>query len=52
VLGRRREDRPEREAELELRAAAVTILRPQDGREPALPDQVTLTMIELAEPNP
>jgi Transposase DDE domain len=58
VLGRRRltirerEDRPEREAQLELRAGSVTILRPQDAREPGLPQQVTLTLIELTEPNP
>jgi len=58
VLGRRRlvirerEDRPEREAELELRAGSVTILRPQDGGDRTLPDSVTLTLIELSEPNP
>lgn len=58
VLGRRcltireREDRPEREAELELRAGSVTILRPQDAGEPGLPDKVTLTLIEITEPNP
>lgn len=49
---REREDRPERETELELRAGSVTILRPQDAREPGLPDKVTLTLIELTEPNP
>ena len=56
MLGRRhltireREDRPQREAELELRAGTVTILRPQDCRE--LPRQVTLTLIELSESDP
>jgi hypothetical protein len=56
VLGRRhltireREDRPQREAELELRAGPVTILRPQDCRD--LPKQLTLTLIELSEPAP
>ncbi len=58
VLGRRRltirerEDRPERDAELELRAGSVTILRPQDAREPGLPDKVTLTLIDITEPDP
>jgi DDE family transposase len=49
---RAREDRPEREAVLELRAGTVTILRPQEARDPGLPDKVTLTLIELSEPNP
>lgn len=49
---RERETRPEREATLELRAGSVTILRPQEAREPGLPEQVTLTLIELSEPNP
>jgi Transposase DDE domain len=58
VLGRRRltirerEERPERDAELELRAGSVTILRPQDAREPGLPDKVTLTLIEITEVDP
>ena len=58
VLGRRRltirerEDRPEREAKLELRAGSVTILRPQDAREPGLPDEVKLTLIEVTEVDP
>jgi Transposase DDE domain len=58
VLGRRRltirerEARPERDAELELRAGSVTILRPQDAREPGLPDKVTLTLIEITEVDP
>ena len=56
VLGRRhltireREDRPQREADLELRAGSVTILRPQECRD--LPKQLTLTLIELSEPAP
>jgi DDE family transposase len=49
---REREERPEREAFLELRAGTVTILRPQETRDPGLPDKVTLTLIELSEPNP
>ena len=49
---RARQDRPEREAELELRAGSVTLLRPRGTREPGLPKQVTLTLIELSEPNP
>lgn len=49
---RERQDRPEREAELELRAGSVTILRPLDARDPNLPEKVTLTLIELTEPNP
>jgi Transposase DDE domain len=49
---REREERPEREAVLELRAGTVTILRPQETSDPGLPDRVTLTLIELSEPNP
>jgi hypothetical protein len=49
---REREKRPEREAALELRAGTVTVLRPQETRDPGLPDQLTLTLIELSEPNP
>jgi Transposase DDE domain len=52
VTIREREGRPEREAELELRAGSVTILRPVDAREPGLPGKVTLTLIELTELNP
>jgi hypothetical protein len=51
-LIREREHRPEREAELELRAGLVSILPPQDAREPAMPDRVRLTFIELSEPHP
>ena len=49
---REREDRPEREAKLELRFGSVTIARPEDARDPELPAQVTLTLIELIEPDP
>jgi hypothetical protein len=49
---RARQDRPEREAELELRAGSVTLLRPRGTGEPGLPKQVTLTLIALSEPNP
>jgi hypothetical protein len=49
---RERKDRPEREAVLELRAGTVTILRPQEARDPSLPDKVMLTLIELSEPSP
>jgi hypothetical protein len=49
---RERENRPEREAKVELRFGSVTILRPQDTREPELPDQVTLSLIELIERDP
>ena len=49
---RERKDRPEREAELELRAGSVTLLRPRGTCDPGLPKQVTLTLIELSEPNP
>jgi hypothetical protein len=47
---REREDRPQREADLDLRAGTVTILRPQECRD--LPTQLTLTLIELSEPAP
>jgi hypothetical protein len=49
---REREGRPEREAELELRTGSVTLLRPRWTREPGLPKQLTLTLIELSELNP
>lgn len=49
---RERKDRPKREAELELRAGSVTLLRPRGTCAPGLPKQVTLTLIELSEPNP
>ncbi len=49
---REREGRPERTANLELRIGTITLPRPQHAREAALPDQVTLTLIELVEPDP
>src|SRR6201996_2350664 len=49
---REREDRPEREAELELRAGSVALLRSRGTCDPGLPKQVALTLIELSEPNP
>jgi hypothetical protein len=49
---REREDRTRRQANLELRFGSVTIARPQDVREPELPKELTLTLIELIEPNP
>lgn len=49
---REREGRPERTADLELRVGTITMPRPQHVREAALPDQVTLTLIELVEPSP
>lgn len=58
VLGRRRlslrerADRPAREAHLELRAGVVTLMRPGDARELGLPKRITLTLIELHEPDP
>lgn len=58
ALGRRRiairerPDRPERTAELEVRAGAVAIMRPLEPRESTLPEQVTLTLIEVSEPAP
>lgn len=49
---REREGRPEREAELALRAGSVTLVRPRGTRAPGLPKQLTLTLIELSEPDP
>ena len=49
---RERPGRPEREAQLELRFGAVTIARPREASAPELPAQVTLSMIELSEPDP
>jgi hypothetical protein len=37
---------------LELRVGSIIIPRPRGTREAGLPDQVTLTLIELTEPNP
>jgi Transposase DDE domain len=44
--------RPEREAHLELRFGVVTIARPRNANAPELPAQVTLSLIELTEPDP
>ena len=58
VLGRReiairdRPDRPARMAELEVRAGTVTIPRPLEPRTSTLPDQITLTLVEVIEPAP
>jgi hypothetical protein len=49
---RERPGRPEREARLELRFGVVTIARPREARTPQLPAQVTLSLIELTEPDP
>jgi hypothetical protein len=49
---RERPDRPEREARLELRFGVVTIVRPRASGAPDLPEQVTLSLIELTEPDP
>ena len=49
---RERLDRLEREARLELRFGVVTIARPRDAGAPGLPAQVTLSLIELTEPDP
>jgi hypothetical protein len=49
---RERENRLGRDAALQIRFGEVTILRPQTAREPDLPKQVTLTLIELTEPDP
>jgi hypothetical protein len=42
----------ERNAGLALRAGSVRLARPKEARDPLLPAQVTLTLIELTEPNP
>jgi Transposase DDE domain len=49
---RERDDRPEREADIALRAGLITIPRPRSVPKAGVPDQVTLTLIELTEPNP
>jgi len=48
---REREDRTEREAQLQLRFGSVTIARPQDA-DPRMPERLTLTLIDVVEPNP
>jgi hypothetical protein len=52
ILLREREGRPERRADVELRVGSVTLPRPRTAREPGLPDQVVLTLIQLTERNP
>lgn len=52
VAIRERQDRPARLAQLEVRAGLVTLPRPQETREVGLPDAVTLTLVEVTEPNP
>lgn len=52
IIVRERDDRAERAATLELRFGTVTVARPQDAREPDLPEQLTLTLIEVAESDP
>jgi hypothetical protein len=49
---RERDDRPERVADLDVRAGSITMPRPRSVPKAGLPDQVTLTLIELTEPNP
>jgi hypothetical protein len=49
---RERADRPERLADLDVRAGSITIPRPRSVPKAGVPDQVTLTLIELTEPNP
>jgi hypothetical protein len=49
---RDRDTGTERNADLVLRAGTVRLSRPKEARDPLLPAQVTLTLIELTEPNP
>jgi hypothetical protein len=49
---RERPDRPARTAELEVRAGTVIIQRPLEPRESALPEQITMTLVEVTEPAP
>ena len=49
---RDRDTSTERKADLVLRAGTVRLSRPKEARDPLLPAQVTLTLIELTEPNP
>ncbi|HEX4078188.1 MAG TPA: IS4 family transposase [Rhizomicrobium sp.] len=48
---RERADRPERIADLEVRAGSIIMPRPRSVPKAGVPDQVTLTLIELTEPN-
>jgi hypothetical protein len=49
---RQRSGRPERDARLELRFGVVTVARPCAVSAPDLPAQVTLSLIEVNEPDP
>jgi hypothetical protein len=49
---RKRPGRPECAARLELRFGVVAIARPRNAGAPELPAQVTLSLIELTEPDP
>jgi Transposase DDE domain len=46
---REREDREEREAFVQLRFGQIAISRPATAIEPGLPEQISLTLIELSE---
>ena len=46
------ENGPEREANLAVTAGTITFPRPREKRYADLPEQVTLTLIELTEPHP
>ena len=49
---REREDREEREAFVQLRFGRIVISRPATALEPGLPEQISLTLIELSETSP
>jgi len=49
---RERQDRPERQAKLELRFGSVTIIRPDDIADRQLPEQLTLRLVEVLEIDP
>jgi hypothetical protein len=49
---RERPDRPARVAGLDVRAGQVTIRRPLEPRRSELPDEISLTLIEVIEPAP
>jgi hypothetical protein len=49
---RERDNRPERVADLDVRAGSITLPRPRAVPKAGVPDQVKLTLIELTEPNP
>jgi hypothetical protein len=52
ITVRERQNRPERDAMLEVRFGSVTIARPLDALARNLPAQLVLTLIEVTEPNP